>query len=223
MRRTAVPATPTIQTDSLYLPIALGEECVHEDQHADVVLVLDASTSMLELVSGTTKMSLALDAARFFLGVMTLQSPSGDQAAVVSFNEHAYLHQALTSEISLLRSALTTIRNAPQTRVDQGLRVGWTTLNGPARRAGNRQVIIVLTDGRANPVPIAAAEEVAEGAKSEGITIFAIGLGEPSSLDHDALWRIASRRDYYYQTPDAHQLGAIYASIAAQIPCPPHS
>ena len=88
-------------------------------------------------------------------------------------------------------------------------------------RQRNRPVIILLTDGKANPEPVETAVDEARRAKEAGVTIFVIGLGHPEDLDNEALRLIASRPDYYYQTPRAEELAAVYEEIAGVIPCPP--
>jgi collagen type VI alpha len=83
---------------------------------------------------------------------------------------------------------------------------------------GNVPVLVLLTDGRANPEPAEVAVERAAAAKADGITVFTIGLG--NELDFDALARIASRPEFFYHAPDAADLAAIYAAIAVTVPCP---
>jgi hypothetical protein len=78
--------------------------------------------------------------------------------------------------------------------------------------------MIVLTDGRANPVPVSVAEDEARAAKDAGVLLFTVGLGD--DLDTDALRRMASRPDYSYVAPDAEALAGIYRGIAVAIPCP---
>ena len=78
--------------------------------------------------------------------------------------------------------------------------------------------MIVLTDGRANPVPVSVAEAEAQLAKDAGVVLFTIGVG--ADLDIEALGRMASRPEYSYLAPDAEALAGIYRGIAVAIPCP---
>ena len=78
--------------------------------------------------------------------------------------------------------------------------------------------MVVLTDGRANPVPVAVAEAEAQGAKAAGTVLFTIGLG--ADLEEDALRRMASRPEFFYKAPDAEALTEIYRRIAVAVPCP---
>jgi len=79
-------------------------------------------------------------------------------------------------------------------------------------------VLIVLTDGRANPVGPEAAVEEARRAKQAGVIVYTIGLGQ--DLDVDALEQMASGSARFYRAPDAEQLADIYQQIAVTIPCP---
>ena len=78
--------------------------------------------------------------------------------------------------------------------------------------------MVVLTDGKANPVGPEVAVAEAALAKGAGVSVFTVGVGD--DLDLAALAAIASQPSYFYRTPDAEGLSAIYAEIAASIPCP---
>ncbi len=218
---TSIPTVTPPPTASplrrVYLPIAELRHCVRSSVSANVVLALDASSSMLEEVRpGYRKLDAAIAAASQFLD--RLRPP--DQVALVTFDDSAALAQTLTSDFGAPMAALAGLATAQHTRIDLGIRMAREELASERRRGENRPVLILLTDGKANPVPITAAEAEASLAKAAGITIFTIGLGEPEELDHEALSRIASSREYYYQTPDANDLTAVYAAIAGEIPCP---
>jgi Ca-activated chloride channel family protein len=202
----------------IYLPLLLKEHCTPDTSYADTILVVDASTSMLDEVRpGYSKRAAAVEAAGRFVELLK----DGDQAGVVWFNESAALVQELTADKAALRSALERITNHQFTRIDLGIKVASEELASRRHVAANRPVIILLTDGKANLEPIETAISEARLAKDAGATIFVIGLGRPEDLDDDALRLIASRPDSYYQTPRAEDLAAIYEEIAGVIPCPP--
>jgi Mg-chelatase subunit ChlD len=136
----------------------------------------------------------------------------------VQFNGGVELLQGLTGDRSALVTALDRIQIERQTRIDLGIEVAREELNSDRRHPGNQAVMIVLTDGKANPLGPDAAVREADKAKADKITIFTIGLGE--DLDLEALRAIASRRSYFYRAPDAEDLGDIYSKIAVEIPCP---
>jgi Mg-chelatase subunit ChlD len=180
------------------------------------MLVLDASTSMLELVApARTKRDAATDAARRFLDLLKPR----DQAGIAYFNDRAVLLQELTSDRAALSAALDLIENRQFTRLDLGIAVGAVELASPRHRPGNRPVLVLLTDGKANPEPVESALAEADRAKAAGVTLFVIGLGRPEDLDDAALRQIATVPDFYHQTSDAAALAAIYEEIAGTIPC----
>ena len=215
---TATPMTPAAP---LYLPLVLIEACDPTQVRIDVALVVDASSSMAEAASPGSSGS-KLDAARQAVGSFldNLALDAGDQAAIVSFSHDAWLRAALTTDRTTLDAALAAIATGHQTRLDRGLEVGVAALLDAERRApGNEPVLIVLTDGRANPIPVEVAVERADDAKAAGITVFTIGLGE--DLEAEALQRIASRAGFFMRAPTPGELERAYAEVARSLPCPP--
>jgi len=208
--------TPTRTPAPAYLPILLYQ-CDPQFQHVDVVLVIDASTSMLEDTrAGRPKRDAAREAALLFLERMKLP---GDQLAVVAFNADAAVLQELTGDREALEDALRGTENRELTRIHLGIRAAHRLLTGTGHIVDNTPAMIVLTDGRSNPDPVQLAIDAANAAKSDGITIFTVGLGE--TIERDALERIATRSDYYRHAPDGEDLGPVYERIAYEIPCPP--
>ncbi len=200
----------------LYFPLVLKEKCDPILLHADVVLVIDASTSMLEQTrEKRTKLAAAVEAVKLFLDELALPL---DQASVVEFNGRAELLQPLTGDRRALIASLNRLEVRRQTRIDLGVAVAREELASSRRHPDNQAVMIVLTDGKANPVGPGAAVREADAAKAEEVTIFTIGLGE--DLDLDALESIADRPSYFYRAPDAEDLAEIYSGIAIEIPCP---
>ena len=211
------PPTPT--PAPVYLPLLLREMCTPEQRRVDVVLVLDASLSMLEsadLGSAQTKLDAAREAARSFLDALRLDQ--GDQAAIVAFNAQAALFTGLTADRFALDSALASLTSAPQTCIVCGMATGASELASTRSRVANAPVLILLTDGRSNPQPVTEAVARAAEAKAAGIRIYTIGLG--ADLDEAALREMASGPSLYFQAPTAQELAGIYREIAVDIPCP---
>jgi Mg-chelatase subunit ChlD len=183
----------------------------------DVVLVIDASSSML-LPTGTgrTKLAAAIEAAGIFLD--QLQLIAGDQVAIVAFNADAVLLQTLSSDRSDLAAALASIEPALQTCLVCGVDVAAEELASERRNPDNTPVLIVLTDGLSNPRPASEAVAQADQAKKAGVVVYTIGLGD--TLDFEALRQIASAPEFFYRAPDAEDLADIYRQIAVEIPCP---
>jgi Mg-chelatase subunit ChlD len=107
-----------------------------------------------------------------------------------------------------------------QTRIDLGIGEAHKELTSARHKPANQAVMILLTDGLANPVPASTAVQRALAAKEDHITIFTIGLGQPADLNVVELRQMASRPDYFYLAPDGEDLRAICQSIAVEIPCP---
>jgi Mg-chelatase subunit ChlD len=166
--------------------------------------------------TGRSKLAAATEAARTFLDQLRLAA--GDQAAIVTFNAHAVLVAPLTTDRAALDTTLAGIQTAQYTRIDRGIAVARSELTGPRHNTNNTPVLILLTDGRANPVPVSVAEAEAQAAKDAGVVLFTIGLG--ADLDDAALAAMASRPEYYHIAADAEQLAGIYRAIAVTIPCP---
>lgn len=223
-RPTASPtpsATPT--PGRLYLPLALREDCVPGAQSVDVALVVDASTSMRDdrTSTGRTKFAAAIEAASAFVALLSLPR---DQAAVVVFNGDAQVVQGLTGDGASLAAALAGIPDLvrQQTRIDLGISAAHAELTGPRRNPASQSVMVLLTDGLANPEPASTAVVRAQAAKAAGITVFTIGLGQDDALNVVELAQMASRPAYYYHAPDGEDLLAIYQTIGVVIPCPAH-
>lgn len=209
--------TPTPTRGPIYLPILLDDHCDPKVQNVDVVLVIDASTSMLfETRAGRTKIEAAKEAARRFLDRMKFP---GDQAAVVSFNADSAVVVDLTGDKAALASGLDGIRNRELTRIHLGLATAHALLRGARRVADHTPVVVMLTDGRSNPDPVERALEAADALKHDGISVFTVGLGDDVELD--ALRRMATRPEDFRWAPDGEDLGPIYEAIAREIPCPP--
>lgn len=215
------PPTATAVPSPIYLPIAVSERCRPDAIKADVVLVLDASTSMLETTrSGRTKLEAAKEAVRAFLDGLDLEVDArgkADQAAIVVFNGTAELIVPLGRDRTSLEVGLAGIEVALTTRLDLGIERGAEALAGPERDVRNTAVMIVLTDGRANPIPVEVAAERAEAAKAGGVRIYTVGLGD--EVEVDALRAIASESRMYRGAPDGDDLSAIYGEVTEEIAC----
>jgi len=202
---------------AIYLPLAIRERCLSRGRPADLVLVLDSSSSMAEPAkgdqpNGPTKLDAARDAAGAFLRLMQLP---GDHASVVSFNEQATLAAALTGDLSALDAALSGLRTATGTRIDRGLQAAATELT-TRHRGGALPVVILLTDGLQNG-DAAPVREQAAVLKATGALVYTIGLG--AEVDAALLREAASSPDRYYGSPSADDLAAIYAQISERLRC----
>ncbi len=209
--------TATSMPAALYLPLLLHEKCIPEIRRVDVVLAIDASSSMDEPApAGGTKLAAALAAARGFLG--ELRFDRGDQAAIIAFNAEARLVMPLSSDRAALDAALTGIQTAQQTCIVCAVDAGWAELSSGRHVPDHAAVLVLLTDGRSNPRPASEAVARAAAAKAAGVVVFTIGLG--ADVEAEALAATASRPGWYYPAPDAGALVEIYRAIAVALPCP---
>ncbi|MFI0606842.1 MAG: VWA domain-containing protein [Anaerolineae bacterium] len=215
---TATPTvTPTRVPVPVYLPIVVTERCLPELRRVDLLLVIDASTSMAELAGdGQTKIAAARTAAAALLAALPLEA--GSQAAVLTFNSAATLDQPLTGDRAALQQALDSFQLSRQTCLVCAVQAADAELSGPRHRSGALQVMVLLTDGRSNPQPVAEAIVAATAAKEHGVVIFTVGLGD--DLDVEALGAMASQPDYFRTAASATDLAAIYRDIAGLLPCP---
>ena len=209
--------TNTPEPRPVYLPVLLREHCDPKIESADVVLVIDVSSSMdfATRDGGLLKREAARRAARGF--VRQLRA-GHDQVAVVVFSETAERLVPLGTDLT---EALGRIDRLPQregTRIDAGLRAGLAELEGPARKADNSAAILLLTDGQPTRGSAEEVRAVARAAREAGVTVFAIGLG--SDVNPDLLQAVAGGRGRYFRAPQAEDLEAIYAEIARVVPCP---
>lgn len=201
--------SPTPRPVPLFLPLALKEECIPDRKHADVALVIDASSSM-----DGPKLAAAKAAAKVFVGLMALPA---DQVAVVAFDLEARLVSSLTGDALLLGQRIDSLTVARWTRIDHGLQVALAELGGERRHEDNTAVIVLLTDGIQYEEP-ETAQQVAQAARAGGVTIYAIGLGE--DVDGAFLVALAGGATRYYFAPRPESLEAIYREVAQTIPCP---
>ena len=225
-------ATPSIFR--IYLPLLPWEKCVSESIYADAVLVLDMSTSMYRPTrGGRSKHAAAIEAARTFVDQFDFspdEQGGRDQVGVVGFNGAAWTAAALTSDRAAIDAALGGLeaRIAQGTRLDLAFSHGQGVLDAGPRLRGNRQVVIVLTDGLPNqvPVPPGGRQEdtvlaAASAVKGAGSRVFTIGLGEPDDVLRELLTASASSESDYYFVPDGEDLTGIYRQIAGRITeCP---
>jgi hypothetical protein len=218
---TATPTptgTPTLTPTSTptpadrYIPIAIKERCPKADRPpVDLVLVIDASTSMNEPTrQGRSKLAAALEAARVPIGML---APS-DRMAIVSFNNAARTLAPLMSDRAQLREALDGVVAERGSRLDAGIRAGAASLAGaPTEHVRH---MVVLTDGLPNPTSPDDAAHAAEVARASGITISTIGLGP--DVDPALLVRIAGAPERYYEAPDAEDLPTVFRALAWRPP-----
>ena len=186
----------------------------------DIVLVLDRSGSM----QGTPLANMKTGAKTFIRiiqeatgGVPTGQIGFGSRIGIVSFSDTAVADTQLITDVDTLNSAV------------DGLTAGGRTNHADAftkavelfePQSGSEQIIVLFTDGNTTaggpPAPVAAA------AKAQGIIIYCIGLVGSDGVDVDTLneWATDPDASHVAVTPDAADLEALFAQLAANISRP---
>jgi Mg-chelatase subunit ChlD len=200
----------------VYLPY--GFTCP-KPRRADIALVLDASSSMLEpAAGGGTKIEAAREAAGAFLDAVSL---GGDRVSVVEFGADARVVTPLTADRKQLEAGLNAL--APSldrqgTRIDLGLSQAHEALR--QRRADALPVVILLTDGlQTNPPGPDAVRTVRDALLVDvpEALVYTIGLGE--SVDGPLLIELAGARQRSFLSPSTADLRAIYGEISERLGC----
>jgi len=215
---TAVPPTPTAEPSvpvptpepgPIFLPLLLHEQCDPATSKADVVLVLDASTSM-----EGAKHAAAIDAARAFVQQMRLPD---DRVGVVAFNTAGFILSPLSGDSAAVDAAIGSLTLAPGTRIDVGLSLAAGMLSDVGVSPDRSQAVVVLTDGLQFERPELPLQ-LARTLEDRNVVVFAVGLG--TDVDAAYLGQLTSDRGRLFLSPDPADLSAIYVALARLIPCP---
>jgi|GEM_PF-1098646 len=207
---TAVPSptsTATPEPFRAHLPVLWRMACIPAPKPADVVLLIDTSSSMMG-----DKLTQAKTAAKTFVGLLDLPR---DHAAVVSFDEQPRATTGLSGSLAVLEAAIGSLTNGTGTRIDRALESAHamlaTTRADPSRRA----VVVLLTDGgQSGPLPPVLS--AAEALRSGGTVLYAVGLGPDADL---ALLRTVAGPGRLFTAPTPADLAAIYSEVAAVTGC----
>ena len=227
---TAEPTATPPGRGVVYLPIVFNDHCFK--LYADVILIIDASTTMkFRTDNGTVKLDAAKQAALAFLGLLDFAADAQgrhDQAGVVWYNDRAGVALPLTNDRRLLENAIDGIAPIEGSRIDLGLEYAYRELifgAAPRRRLSNLPVMVLLSDGIPNRVPLppgGGTQEdtiiaISDLAKVSGIEVYTVGLGR--DLRPVLLRRVASQPTLYFESPSGDDLAAIYEQIAGTIIC----
>jgi len=195
------------------------------DVPVDVMLSVDRSGSMVDV----GKLSAARIAASQFVDRLSAK----DQVGYVSFATDAStpIDQPLTSELERVKRAIektVILQNGgiQYTNIADGIQSSVNELATLRHIPDSRPVVVMLTDGiptrpqdpsnKANSkYPEEYAKKVAEAAKAQGITLYAIGLG--ADVDTAFLTGLATSPEYYYTSASGAELGDVYQRIATSL------
>lgn len=211
---TATPTpTSTPRPKPLYLPLLLRESCPKaEPDPVSMVLVLDSSSSMSEL---TTAGRPRLDAAREAAAVAVARLRAPHRLALVSFDGEARLLAPLGSSPDALAAGLAALTPGRGSRIDAGLAMAASLLDGVAA-AGPKRVVL-LSDGQVNPTTPAEVRAQAEALRARGVLIDAVAWQGPDA-DLALMAAVAGDAARLHVAPDGEQLVDIFRGLAWEPP-----
>ena len=167
------------------------------------MLVIDISGSM----DKGNKIGAARDAAKGYVNAMR----QSDQAGLITFDSHVYHVLDLTSDKAALNTAIDGLKTGSDTAMYDALVEATKALEG----VSGRKAILLLSDGMDNRSS-ANREAVVKTVGPSGLTVSAIGFGDPSGagqsgIDETGLKSLSSQTggQYAYVT-DAGSLNTIF-------------
>jgi VWFA-related protein len=167
------------------------------------MLVIDISGSM----DKGDKIGAAKEAAKAYINGMR----EGDQAGVITFDTQVYRVQEVTPDKAVLTAAIDGLKTGSDTAMYDGILEATKALES----VSGRKAILVLSDGLDNQSS-ATEEGIVAAVGPSGLTISAIGFGEPgvtgqAGIDEAGLKSLTSRTGgQYAYTSDAASLTAQY-------------
>lgn len=189
----------------------------------DAMLVIDKSGSMNDKAgSSGTKISNAKTAANNFIDILAQQPQN--TVGLSTFASTGTLNSSLTSNFSSVKSQVNAISANGGTCIECGILKANADI-ASKKRAGIKNVVILLTDGKANfvegnsrEVSVSTAESraltaAANGHNANGTIYFTIGLG--NDVNSAFLTKLAENSGgQYYYSPTTDQLNGIYKQIS---------
>lgn len=206
--------------DSFNVTLALTAAPDIVENPTDIVLALDCSGSM----SGAPLVDMKAGARTFIDiiaestgGAGTGEIGSGSRIAIVSFAADAVADTQLITSVSQLKAAVDSLSSGGGTNHGEAFQTAQGLFQAGSQ---NARVIVMFTDGVTTsgpaPAPIAAA------ARAAGTIIYCIGLIGSDGLNVAALndWATDPDASHVAVTPDAADLEALFAELAANISKP---
>lgn len=192
----------------------------------DVAMVIDLSGSMNnDNEEPPQPLTDALKAASTFASNLG----ENDALSLLTFASEATLVQPLTNSFATVSSLILSLNIDPEEEVGftntvDALQLASQELNSTNHNPDARRVMVILTDGLPTDPDderaiVEEAEALADELDSNGVSIYAIGLGE--EVDQDFIRNIASSFDTAYFAPTGENLESdlaeIYTTITSDI------
>ena len=143
-------------------------------QSLDVMVVIDVSGSM-----AGSRITNAISAAQYFVNSL---APATDRAGLVSYSTTATLKNKLTSNMGAVNASIQGLKADGNTDIGDGMELAANELTADGRTDA-KKVIVLLSDGFRNVPgnnPADYAITQSNTAKTDGYTVYSIGLGAKS-------------------------------------------
>lgn len=187
----------------------------------DILLVLDTSTSMNATDLFPSRFEAAQSVASDFI-----RGRTSDRIGLVVFAGKAFTQAPLTLDYPFLQRMLTMTHTG---MLEDGTAIGSALATAVARlrdATAKSKVVILLTDGQNNRGEV-DPETAAAVAETEGVRVYAVGVGDPSvqapefgvdrgpEIDEATLRSVAERTGgRYYLATSRDALAGIYDEIS---------
>jgi len=198
------------------ITLSLAAEPDISSNPADIVLVLDRSTSM----AGEALTNLKAGALSFVDIIATASGGTaeniggGTRIGLVSFSDTAVQDVQLSTSVTQLDTAINALVAGGSTNHADAFTKALALFDPTST---SEKVMVVFTDGETTVGADPAT--VADAAKALGVVIYVIGLEGENGLDVDALseWASEPVTAYLAITPDAEELEALFENLAENI------
>lgn len=218
---------------ALARPQSPAKGAVLDVEGIDIVLTIDASTSMLAEDFNIEKQRVnRLDVTKMVVSDF-VSKRHGDRIGIVSFGSHAYTASPLTIDYDWARQTMDRLEigiTEDSTAIGYALS---TSLDRLRDSDAKSKIIILLTDGRNNAGDI-SPQTAAEIARSLGVKVYTVGVGTKGlvpypftdplgtkrykniriDLDEETLRTIAQNTNgRYFRATDTESLKDVYREI----------
>lgn len=167
---------PADRFGQVFLPWLVQPLCPPDPRPADIVLLVDRSTSMgAQGLFGAGRHSRAL---------IDAMAPGRNRVAILGFDQTVDLVAPLGSSRAALLAALDGLRLAAGTSLERAIEAGAAHLGDSAGPPGRRRLLVLLSDGvQTGPRGSEAVLAAAEQARDRGIGIVTVALGPAPDLE----------------------------------------
>jgi uncharacterized repeat protein (TIGR01451 family) len=202
---------PTIDAQVVNYTVDIENTAECLSNPLDIVLVFDASGSMLDLMASAKQAGLTfLDNIDF----------TQHQVGVVSYNDSVFLEQPLSTDKQSIINSIEGLTSGGFTNIGDGLAIAHQELESVRHNPEAAKILVIFTDGRANRPedkdPQAYAQSISDQIKQEQTRIISVAFGRHA--DTSLMQVIASPGiGNYYFAPSGNDMVQAYAMISESI------